>query len=248
MGILEGKSAVITGAGRGIGKGCVEVFVREGAHVLAVDFSGDEKDVAAQFGPAVVPHHADVSNEEEVAAMVEAAVAAFGRLDAQINVAGTIGGRSGGNYLSAEEYDAMTPVNLRGVLLCCRYAVEAMLGTGGGSIVNVSSVGALNAEKMAPASYMAAKAGVHALTKAIASEYGPEGIRANVIAPGFTLTEINRTAPAEALSELKTKAALGRAGEAREQGEVAAFLASDRASFVTGAVIPVDGGWSARLP
>jgi NAD(P)-dependent dehydrogenase (short-subunit alcohol dehydrogenase family) len=247
MGILHGKSTVITGAGRGIGKACVDVFVREGARVLAVDFTGAQKDTAAEFGAAVVPYHADVSREEDVAAMIDAAVEAFGRLDAQLNVAGTVGGRSA-DYLSAEEYDAMTPVNLRGVLLCCRYAVDAMLRTGGGSIVNVSSVGGLNAEKLAPASYMAAKAGVHALTKAIASEYGPHGIRANAIAPGFTLTEINRTAPPEALRELTTKAALGRAGEAREQGEVAAFLASDRASFVTGAIIPVDGGWSARLP
>ena len=247
MGILDGKATVITGAGRGIGKACVDVFVREGARVLAVDFSGAEQDVAAEFGPNVGPHHADVSNEEEVAAMIDAAVEAFGRLDADVNVAGTVGGRSH-DYLSAAEYDAMTPVNLRGVLLCCLYAVDAMLRTGSGSIINVSSVGGLNAEKMAPPSYMAAKAGVQALTKAIASEYGPQGIRANAIAPGFTLTELNRTAPAEALRELTTKAALGRAGEAREQGEVAAFLASDRASFVTGAIIPVDGGWSARLP
>ena len=95
---------------------------------------------------------------------------------------------------------------------------------------------------------MTAKAGVHALTKAIASEYGPQGIRANVIAPGFTLTELNQTVPTDVLRELSAKAALGRAANTREQGEVAAFLASDRASFVTGAVIPVDGGWSARLP
>src|SRR5262245_64168813 len=104
MGILEGKSTVITGAGRGIGKACVECFVREGARVLAVDISGAEKDTAAEYGSAVVPHHADVSNEEDIAAMVDSAVDAFGRLDAQLNVAGTQAGRSEDDYLSAEEY------------------------------------------------------------------------------------------------------------------------------------------------
>jgi NAD(P)-dependent dehydrogenase (short-subunit alcohol dehydrogenase family) len=246
MGLLDGKVAVITGAGRGIGKACAEVFVREGAQVVAVDISGAEKDLPADLGSAVLPFHADVSREEEVAAMFDAAVDAFGRVDADINVAGTQAGRSP-DYLSVEEYDVMMPVNLRGVLLCMRHAVRVMVERGGGSIVNVSSVGGINVESMAPLMYMSAKAGVHAMTKGVAVEYGPHGVRANVLAPGFTLTEINRTAPEEALRELSTKSVLGRPAEAREQAEVAAFLASDRASFVTGAIIPVDGGWSARL-
>jgi NAD(P)-dependent dehydrogenase (short-subunit alcohol dehydrogenase family) len=246
MGMLDGKTAVITGAGRGIGKACVAVFVREGAKVLAADISGAEKDTATEIGSTVVPCHADVSQEDEVAAMIEAALNAFGRLDAIVNVAGTVAARSA-EYLSAEEYEVQTPVNLKGVLLCTKYAISAMIQTGGGSIVNVSSVGAINTEHLAPVMYMAAKAGVHAITKAVAVEYGRQGIRANVIAPGFTLTELNRTAPPDVLRELCEKAALRRAGEAREQAEVAAFLASDRASFVSGAIIPVDGGWSARL-
>ena len=246
MGLLDGKVALITGAGRGIGKACVQVFVREGANVIAVDISGAEKDLPAELGSAVLPFHADVSKEDEVAAMFDAAVDNFGRVDADINVAGTPAGRSP-EYLSAEEYDVQTAVNLRGVLLCMKHAVRSMLQSGGGSIVNVSSVGGINVESMAPLMYMSAKAGVHAMTKGVAVEYGPHGIRANVLAPGFTMTEINRTAPEEALRELSTKSALGRPAEAREQAEVAAFLASDRASFVTGAIIPVDGGWSARL-
>jgi NAD(P)-dependent dehydrogenase (short-subunit alcohol dehydrogenase family) len=122
-----------------------------------------------------------------------------------------------------------------------------MLHTGGGSIVNFSSVGALNVEVRAPIAYAAAKAGVHALTKAIAVEYGPQGVRANVIAPGFTLTELTRQASPEILRLMSEKAVLRRAALPEEQAEVAAFLASDRASFITAAVIPVDGGWSARL-
>ncbi|OHV43564.1 short-chain dehydrogenase [Pseudofrankia sp. BMG5.36] len=249
MGLLDGKTTIITGVGRGIGKATAEVFVREGAQVLGVDISGAEKDTAAALGGSVVPCHADLTKEEDIVAMVAAAEEAFGRVDALVNVAGTIGGRGGqSSYLSAEEYDLMMPVNLRAVLLACQHGIEAMLRGGGGSIVNFSSVGGINVESMAPAAYMAAKAGVHALTKAIAVEYGRQGIRANVVAPGFTLTELVRDVKSDAIEALKRKSALGRPGECREQGEVAAFLASDRASFVTGAVIPVDGGWSAQLP
>jgi NAD(P)-dependent dehydrogenase (short-subunit alcohol dehydrogenase family) len=246
VGFLDGKVAVITGVGRGIGKASVEVFVREGAKVLATDISGAEKDTAAELGPAVVAYHADLRQEDEIAAMIAAAVEAFGRVDALVNVAGTPASRPA-EFLSLEEYEAQTAVNLRGVLLCMRHAIPVMLQTGGGSIVNISSVGSLGAQDRAPAMYGSAKAAVNALTKAVAVEYGPKGIRANVVAPGFTLTEINQGIPAEVLRSLSSKAALGRAGEAREQAEVAAFLVSERASFVTGTIIPVDGGWSARL-
>jgi NAD(P)-dependent dehydrogenase (short-subunit alcohol dehydrogenase family) len=247
MGILGGKVAVITGSGRGIGKACAEVFVREGAQVLAADMSGAEKDTAAELGAAVVPSHTDVSKEDDVAGMIAAALDAFGRVDALLNVAGPKGGRSGGELFDLGNYEVQTDVNLKGVLLCMKHAVPAMLQSGGGSIVNISAATALNVEKRASVTYMAVKAGIVAMTKAVAVEYGPQGIRANVIAPGYTLSDLNRALPAEVLAEMCPKSALGRGGEPREQAEVAAFLASDRASFVTAAVIPVDGGWTAKL-
>ena len=248
MAILEGKVAIITGAGRGIGKACVEVFAREGAEVLAADISGMEKETAVEFGRLVVPCHTDVSSEDQVVEMIGAALGSFGRLHAIVNVAGPkTSRRTYPEFFGLDDYQLQTDVNLRGVLLCMKHAIPAMLQAGGGAIVNVSSATAINVEKRATVTYMAVKSGIQAITKAVAVEYGPQGIRANAIAPGFTLSEHNRAVPAEVLVEMNSKSALGRAGEPREQAEVAAFLASDRASFITGVTIPVDGGWTARL-
>jgi NAD(P)-dependent dehydrogenase (short-subunit alcohol dehydrogenase family) len=245
--LLAGKVAVVTGAGAGIGKATARVFVREGARVAAVDISGAEETTAAELGPAVVPFHCDVSKEDQVAAMMGAVLEAFGRVDAVLNIAGTMAIKTE-LETTAEEYQRMTEVNLWGVVLGMKYGVRAMLASGGGgAIVNVSSVGGLNAEQRAPSIYSAAKAGVHALTKAAAVDYGPRGIRANVIAPGVTLTEMMEGMEPEILAEMSAKPALERVGSVHEPAEVAAFLCSDRASYVTGAIIPVDGGWSAKL-
>ena len=132
VGMLQGKVAVITGAGAGIGKACAQVFVREGAKVLAVDFSGNETAVAEALGPAAAPFHADVGVEEEIEAMFAAAVRAFGRVDAVLNVAGTQAGRQ--SDVTVDEYEQMTAVNLRGVLLSCKHAVRTMVPRGGGAI------------------------------------------------------------------------------------------------------------------
>jgi NAD(P)-dependent dehydrogenase (short-subunit alcohol dehydrogenase family) len=246
MGLLDGKVAVITGAGSGMAKASTRVFVREGAKVVAADISGAEKDTAAEVGPEhVLPVHCDVTKEEDVEALFEAARAEFGGVDAVLNVAG-IGEAVPITDVTMAQYDRVMDVDLRGVLLGMKYGVKAMLERGGGSIVNWSSVGGLNAS-LATSVYSAAKAGVIAVTKAAALEYGGRGIRANALCPGLILTEIMGASGAAKYPEMATKPALGRAGQPHEVAEVAAFLVSDRASFVTGAVIPVDGGWAAKL-
>src|SRR5436190_5570708 len=144
MGLLDGKVAVITGAGSGMAKASTILFVREGAKVLAADISGAEKDTAAEVGDAVVPFHADVTSESDVEAMIDKAVSEFGRLDILCNVAG-IGTGALMADVTMEDYDRTMDVDLRGVILGMKYGIRAMLESDGGSSINWSSIGGLNA-------------------------------------------------------------------------------------------------------
>ncbi len=243
-GELDGKVAVITGAGSGMARASVEIFVREGAQVVAADVTGAEQDTATAVGNGVVPVHCDVTNEADVEALMRAAVDEFGRVDSMLNVAGVADAMMLAD-VTMEHYDKVMDVDLRGVLLGTKHAIRAMLESGrGGTIVNWSSLGGLNGSYFTGV-YSAAKAGVIAVTKAAAVEYGDKGIRANCLCPGFIYTAMS--AGGENIPGMLEKAALNRGGQAHEVAEVAAFLASDRASYVSGAVIPVDGGWAAKL-
>jgi NAD(P)-dependent dehydrogenase (short-subunit alcohol dehydrogenase family) len=244
MGLLEDKVAVVTGAGSGMGKASVGVFVREGATVVAADVSGAESETATELGEAVVPIHCDVTQEGDVEAMIATAVDRFGRVDVVCNVAGIADAAMVAD-VTMEQYDRLMDVDLRGVLLGTKYAIKAMLASGlGGSIVNWSSLGGLNGSPFTGV-YSAAKAGVVSITKTAAVEYGPQGIRVNCVCPGFIYTAMS--AGGENIPGMLEKAALERGGQAHEVAEVAAFLASDRASYVSGVALPVDGGWSAKL-
>jgi NAD(P)-dependent dehydrogenase (short-subunit alcohol dehydrogenase family) len=247
MGELDGKVAVITGAGSGMGRASARVFVREGAQVLAADISGREAETAEELGDAVKAFRVDVTKEEEVEAMFAAATEAFGRVDAVLNVAG-IGGAEPVHKVTMAEYDRIMDVDLRGVLLGTKHGIVAMRPTGGGSIVNWSSIGGLNASDMPTSVYSAAKAGVIAFTKAAAVEYGARGIRANAVCPGLIVTELSGGQSAiDSFPQLVEGAAMKRAGQPEEVAELASFLASDRSSFITGAVIPIDGGNTCAL-
>ena len=243
MGFLDGKVAVITGAGSGMAKASVKTFVREGAQVVAGDISGAERDTAAEVGAGVLPVHCDVTNEADIEAMVRAAVEEFGHLDAMLNVAG-ISDPQLITDVTQEKYDTMMNVHVRGVVFGMKHGVRAMLANGGGAIVNWSSVGGLNGYTHTGV-YNAAKHAIIGVTKTAAIEYGPHGVRVNAICPGAIETEGMGAGIGE--STMVGKAALQRVGQPHEVAEVAAFLVSDRASFVSGVALPVDGGWAAKL-
>ncbi len=214
MGTLDDKVAVITGAGSGMAKASVRVFIREGAKVVAADISGAQEDTASEVGGDVLPVHCDVTKEADVEALMAAAEAEFQRVDVVLNVAGIADGCMLAD-LDMAMYDRLMDVDLRGVMLGMKHGIRSMLKTGGGSIVNWSSVGGLNGSA-GTSVYAAAKHGIIGATKAAAIEYGTQGIRANTICPGFILTEIMAQGAEDFIPDIAAKSALNRAGESYE--------------------------------
>ena len=248
---LAGKVAVITGAGSGIGRVATGLFASEGASVLAVDAVGDaaEETVAplAAAGATALAHTADVSDEDAVARMVHAATTRLGGLHVLFNNAGIFPGDDGGLLdTPPDTWDRVMAVNLKGVWLCCRAAVPAML-EGGGSIVNVASFVALMGAATAQVAYTASKGGVLSFTRELAVEYARAGIRVNALCPGPIETPLL----AELMSDPARRSRrlvhipMGRLGRPEEVARAALFLASDESSFMTGAALVVDGGITA---
>lgn len=242
-GRLEGKVAVVTGAGSGMGTAMVELFCAQGAKVVAADISGKQDDVARKAGASCLPIHADVAKSSDVQAMIALAVERFGRLDILCNNAGVQGALAETGAHDEDDFDFAIAVNLRGVFLGMRYAIPHMLAGGGGSIINTASMAAITAFPQMPG-YTASKGGVAALTRVTAAEYASRNIRVNAIAPGAIDTGMTQALPAEYLEGAVKATLMGRIGTPLEIANTALFLASDESSFITGAMIPVDGGYT----
>ncbi|WP_326569390.1 glucose 1-dehydrogenase [Amycolatopsis rhabdoformis] len=248
-GLLAGKVAFISGAGRGIGAAAARLFAREGARVLLAARTEPQlktvtEEIRAAGGTAdyVV---CDLADAASVRAAVDRTGEVYGRLDLAFNNGATIQTPGPMDLLPETEFDRVFTVNLKGVWLAMAAEVALIRATAGtGAIVNTSSVGSFGGNPELPA-YGAMKRAVNSLTESAAVTYGPEGIRVNAISPGNTLTEMIRAWEAEApglQQRLVARTPLGRGAEPHEIAEAAAWLLSDRASYVTGAVLRVDGG------
>ena len=245
---LEGKAALVTGAGSGIGRAAAAVFAREGARVIVSDVNveGGEETVAAiqkQGGEARFIR-CDISKPAEVEALIRGTVEAFGRLDCAVNNAGIAGVMAPTADYPEEIWARIMATNLKGVWLCMKQEIQQMLKQGGGSIVNTASAAGLVGMPMAPA-YVAAKHGVVGLTKTAALEYAKANIRINAVCPGVVRTPLI-TAGIQDKPELEAAVVsiepVGRMGQPEEIGEALVWLSSSAASFITGAALPVDGG------
>ncbi|WP_159593747.1 SDR family oxidoreductase [Chelativorans xinjiangense] len=256
MGMVSGKTALVTGSGAGIGRATAVKFAAEGAKVVVSDVNaeGGEETVAMiekQDGKAVFIK-ADVAVSDEVDALIAKAVESFGRLDCACNNAGIEGKIVPFIEQPLDNFDRIIAVNLRGTFLCLQAEIRQMLKDGGGAIVNLASVaGLIGFPGLAP--YVASKHGVNGLTKNAALEYGKQGIRVNAICPGGIDTRmLDSLAEQSTGGEITTREMMdplhpiGRIGTPEEVAELIVWLCSDRASFVTGANIPIDGGFVAQ--
>jgi NAD(P)-dependent dehydrogenase (short-subunit alcohol dehydrogenase family) len=246
-GRLQHKICVITGAGSGMGKAMAHRFVEEGAKVILADISGKQDEVAAAVGNGAIGVHCDVGQEDQVRALIQTAIDKYGRLDVLCNNAGFGGGMAPLHKQTAEHWDRIHAVNVRGVFLCMKYGITAMLETGGGSIVNTGSASAVVGWKHHSV-YAAAKAGVHHMTKIAALDYSDKNIRVNAIAPGTMWTGLvaaseTHEVPPEGFPTL-AGIPMGKWGSAMDIANAALYFASDEAAYVTGTVLPVDGGYS----
>lgn len=244
---LEGKVALVTGAGSGIGEAIAHQFAGQGATVVVVDINDvPAKQVATKIGPAAHAEVADVGDADSMRELIERVVAEHGRLDIAVNNAG-IGGASApvADY-PLDSWRQVMAVNLDGVFYSMRYEIPAMLKNGGGSIVNIGSI--LSSVGFAQSgAYVAAKHGLVGLTKTAAIEYSKDGVRVNAVGPGFIETPLLRKPEsAEIVKGVTTLHPIGRLGQPEEVANLVTFLASDEASFVSGSYYTVDGAYTAQ--
>jgi len=248
---LKDKVAIITGGGSGIGRATAELFAREGAKVVVADFNSDAAQEVARAiqnsGHKAISLPVDVSELSNVQRMVDATLQAYGGIDILFNGAGIL---ARGTALDTDErtWNRVMAVNLNGTFWCCKAVLPHLIKRGGGSIINVSSSTGSHDAKGNTVAYVTSKGGVTLMTKAMAIDHAKANVRVNAICPGPTDTPMLRSVLSPA--EMDTFAAtfpMGRMGRPGELAYAALFLASDESSFVTGAMIPVDGGQTAEV-
>ncbi len=253
MGKLDGKVAIVTGGASGIGRASALLFAQEGAKVVVADVDPKGREVAeeiAKSGGTGTYVRTDVSKPEDVEALVREAVDAYGKLDVIFNNAGIEGEQRFTADCSVENWDRVLSINLKGVFLGMKYAIPALLKSGGGSIVNTASTAGITGYPSMPA-YSASKGGVIQLTKTTALEYAKQGIRVNCICPGGIFTPLverfTKGLPQEAIQKMvEAVHPVGRFGTPEEVAKLALYLASDDSSFCTGAPFIIDGGMTAQ--
>lgn len=245
---MANQVALVTGAGSGIGREAARLFAREGAKVVVVDINDAAgHETAATIGNTdgeAIFVHADVTVESDIEAMVAAAMDRFGRLDAAFNNVGHPGYQFDAHETTNAQWDHVASIDLRAAWLCCKYEIPAMLASGGGAIVNTASTGVLH---IVPhmAAFTAFKHGIVGLTKSIAKDYAGRNVRANVLCPGAMATPmLLGWLPKMGMTPetMGKSVPIGRMARPEEQAEAAVWLCSPRASYVTGVVMPVDGG------
>ena len=257
-GLLDGKSALVTGGGGGIGRATALAMAREGAQVAVADYAADGAAETVSLvnaaGGQAITLTGDVTRERDVRAMIDDTLTAYGRLDCAFNNAGiapyqvNASGKKTAEW-SEEAFDRMVAVNLKGVWLCMRAEITQILrqkamGRPGGAIVNTGSIAGLIG-LMTSSAYVAAKHGVLGLTKTAALEYTDDGIRVNAVCPGFIKTKMTEDTMRRRGDKIIAQIPAGRMGEPEEIAEMVVWLCSERASYVTGACYNVDGGWMA---
>jgi A-factor type gamma-butyrolactone 1'-reductase (1S-forming) len=256
VGMFAGKVALVTGGSSGLGEATALKFAREGAKVIIAARRADQSarvvERIVELGSEALFVPTDVSRGADVERMVSAAVEKFGRLDYAVNNAGIAGPRyTPIAEVTEAQWDEVMGSNLKGVWLCMKHEIPAMLASGGGAIVNVASIYGLKPSDIGHGPYSASKHGVVGLTQSAAADYGQQSIRINAVAPGFTRSEmvdVNRPGAAEKYEALVGRhSGMKRLGQAEETANAITWLCSDAASYVNGVVLPVDGGGVTRM-